>query len=44
MDGTLGTIEPGKTADLVVIDGDALEVETIGDRIHSVWLAGTRVV
>ena len=44
VDGTLGTIEPGKTADLVVIDGDALEVETIGDRIHSVWLAGTRVV
>ena len=40
----VGTIEPGKAADLVVIGGDPLDVATLGDRIESVWQAGTRVV
>ena len=40
----LGTLEPGKRADLVVIDGDPLEVATLADRVQSVYQDGTRVV
>jgi imidazolonepropionase-like amidohydrolase len=36
----LGTLEPGKRADVVVIEGDALEVATIRDRIRQVWKDG----
>jgi imidazolonepropionase-like amidohydrolase len=43
VDDRFGTIEPGKTADLVVVEGDALDVATLGDRVESVWLAGARV-
>jgi imidazolonepropionase-like amidohydrolase len=39
----LGTIEPGKRADLVVVDGDPLEVATLHDRIVSVYQDGTLV-
>ena len=39
----LGTIEPGKRADLVVIDGDPLEFEAYEDRIEQVWKDGVRV-
>ena len=38
-----GTIEPGKDADLVVLDGDPYELATIPDRIDEVWLGGRRV-
>jgi imidazolonepropionase-like amidohydrolase len=38
-----GTIEPGKRADLVVVDGDPLDVEGIGDRISAVYQDGTLV-
>jgi imidazolonepropionase-like amidohydrolase len=38
-----GTIEPGKLADLVVVDGDPYAFETIRERIASVWLGGRRV-
>ena len=38
-----GTIEPGKLADLVVVDGDPYELATLPDRIASVWLGGRRV-
>ena len=40
----LGTIEPGKRADLVVIDGDPLEFDGYEDRIEQVWKDGVRVV
>ena len=38
-----GTVEPGKRADLVVVDGDPLDVDTIGDRIVSVYQDGKLV-
>jgi imidazolonepropionase-like amidohydrolase len=40
----LGTIEPGKRADLVVVDGDPLEVDKLPDRIESVWKDGRLAV
>ena len=40
----LGTLEPGKRADLVVIEGDPLDVATLADRVESVYKDGTRVV
>jgi len=40
----LGTLEPGKRADLVVVDGDPLEVATLSDRIDAVYQDGLRVV
>ncbi len=44
VDGERGTIEPGKLADLVVVDGDPYALDTLPDRIASVWLAGSQVV
>ena len=38
-----GTIEAGKRADLVVIDGDPLDVKGLGDRVRQVWKDGVRV-
>ena len=35
-----GTVEPGKRADLVVVEGDPLVVEGIGDRIAAVYQDG----
>lgn len=40
----LGTIEPGKRADLVLVDGDPFELATLKDRISQVWKDGARVV
>ncbi|CAN5691136.1 amidohydrolase family protein [soil metagenome] len=40
----LGTLEPGKLADLVVVRGDALELGTLAERIESVWMEGRQVV
>jgi imidazolonepropionase-like amidohydrolase len=40
----LGTIEAGKRADLVVVDGDPLELDKLGDRITQVWKDGVRLV
>jgi len=40
----LGTIEPGKRADLVVIDGDPFDFAKLGDRVTSVFKDGRRVV
>jgi imidazolonepropionase-like amidohydrolase len=40
----LGTIAPGKLADLVVLDGDAVDLEKAGERISGVWKDGSRVV
>lgn len=40
----LGTIAPGKLADLVVLDGDAVDLEKAGERISGVWKDGSRVI
>jgi imidazolonepropionase-like amidohydrolase len=44
LDGELGTLEPGKRADVVVVDGDPFAFETLKDRIEQVWKDGARVV
>ncbi len=40
----LGTLEPGKAADVVVVDGDPFAFDTLKDRIEQVWKDGARVV
>ena len=40
----LGTIAIGKRADLVVVEGDPLEFETLRERVAEVWKDGARVV
>ncbi len=40
----LGTVEPGKRADLVLVDGDPLEFAKLTDRITAVYKDGRRVV
>src|SRR5918999_6092829 len=35
LDDELGTLEPGKRADLVVVDGDPLGVETLPERVEA---------
>jgi imidazolonepropionase-like amidohydrolase len=37
-----GTLERGKAADFVVVAGDPYELDTLGDRIEAVYLAGVR--
>jgi imidazolonepropionase-like amidohydrolase len=44
LDADLGTVEPGKLADLVVVGGDPFAFADLGDRIESVWKEGVRVV
>ena len=40
----LGTLEPGKIADVVVVDGDPFAFDTLQERIEQVWKDGVRVV
>lgn len=40
----LGTLAPGKIADVVVVDGDPLDFATLADRIEQVWKDGARVL
>jgi imidazolonepropionase-like amidohydrolase len=40
----LGSIEPGKSADLVRVNGDPLEFETLSARVAAVYKAGRKVV
>jgi imidazolonepropionase-like amidohydrolase len=42
--GELGTIEPGKRADLVLLKGDATDVEGLPGRVAAVYKDGKRVV
>ena len=44
LDADLGTIEPGKLADLVVLDGDPYDFASYRERVEAVWKAGERVV
>ena len=39
----LGTLEPGKRADVVVVDGDPFELATLSDRIAAVVKDGRLV-
>jgi imidazolonepropionase-like amidohydrolase len=43
LSGELGTLEPGKRADVVVVDGDPFELATLGDRIVAVVKDGRLV-
>jgi imidazolonepropionase-like amidohydrolase len=43
VDEQLGTLEPGKRADLVVVDGDPLDVATLGERVRGVYQDGLLV-
>jgi imidazolonepropionase-like amidohydrolase len=40
----LGTLEAGKRADLVIVDGDPFAFDTLKERIAQVWKDGVRVV
>ncbi len=40
----LGTLEPGKRADAVVVEGDPFEFKTLAERIEAVYKDGERVV
>ncbi|MGH3095589.1 MAG: amidohydrolase family protein [Streptosporangiales bacterium] len=40
LDSDLGSLEPGKRADLVVVDGDPLDVRGLADRVHAVYQDG----
>ena len=44
VDGDLGTIEAGKLADLVVVEGDPFAFDDLADRIQAVWKSGSQVV
>ncbi|MDQ1395976.1 MAG: hypothetical protein QOG64_1235 [Acidimicrobiaceae bacterium] len=44
VDEQLGTIEDGKVADLVVVRGDAYDLDGLDGRIEQVWKSGHRVV
>ena len=39
----LGSLEPGKRADVVVVGGDPLDLTAYGERIEQVWKDGVRV-
>ena len=43
VDDRLGTLEPGKAADLTIVRGDPYALDTLPDRIVSVWQDGVRV-
>lgn len=44
LDTELGTLESGKIADVVVVDGDPFAFDTLGERISQVWKDGVKVV
>ena len=44
LDQDLGSLEPGKIADVVVVDGDPFAFDTLKDRIEQDWKDGVRVV
>jgi imidazolonepropionase-like amidohydrolase len=44
LEDRLGTLEPGKVADVVVVDGDPFDFATLSSRIEQVWKDGARVV
>ena len=43
IEGELGTVEPGKRADLVAVDGDPLDLVDLEHRVAAVWQDGRLV-
>jgi imidazolonepropionase-like amidohydrolase len=43
LDGELGSLEPGKRADVVAVSGDALAFDDLRERIRQVWKDGVRL-
>jgi imidazolonepropionase-like amidohydrolase len=43
LDGELGTLEPGKRADIVLADGDPADLTGLGERIRAVYQDGALV-
>jgi imidazolonepropionase-like amidohydrolase len=43
LDDELGTLEPGKRADLVIVAGDPLDVGTLSERVEAVYMDGRLV-
>lgn len=43
VDAELGTLEPGKRADLVIVSGDPLDVRDLGSRVQAVYKDGLLV-
>ncbi|HSH21683.1 MAG TPA: amidohydrolase family protein [Candidatus Caenarcaniphilales bacterium] len=44
LDDELGTLEPGKRADIVVVNGDPFDVMSLRERIEAVYRDGVRVI
>jgi imidazolonepropionase-like amidohydrolase len=44
LDEELGTLEPGKRADVVLLRGDLLDFEKLGERVAGVWKDGQRAI
>ena len=44
VDELLGTIAPGKLADLTVIEGDLTDLDKLGERVWGVWKEGSRLI
>jgi imidazolonepropionase-like amidohydrolase len=44
LDDELGSIEPGKRADVVMVQGDPFEFKTLSERIDAVYKDGERVI
>jgi len=44
LDDRLGSLEPGKIADVVVVGGDPYAFDTLKGRVEQVWKDGVRVV
>jgi len=43
LDDELGSLEPGKRADVVVLDGDALDLADVRERVRETWKDGVRL-
>jgi imidazolonepropionase-like amidohydrolase len=44
LDDSLGTVEVGKEADLIVVDGDPLENFAALERVEMAMIAGTQML